>query len=650
MQAFNHWKVAAALLAVTLMPLAAQDRRPQIDVDSYKIQVTIDPKLQSLSATAAINFTSQEESVSTVTFELHNSVNVTKVVDGSGRELRTNRNPQDFTIQVSYPEPLQKGKPATAVFTYSATFSGKEESPIYGIRFASIQNEYGYLLYPARWFPVSGYTADRYTMELKVTLPDGYRAVSSGLEKKDGSATVFQTLQPAFPGSIGIVKGEPVRVPSQGFTSEVWFRGNEAAMAKPIGDEVGRVMTYLTSLFGLAPLSTISVIETDSGAPNGYSAAGMLFLSPSGIGKTPGQRLLANQLTRQWFGYLMSPVTRNHIWISNGMAKYAEVLYQEHVNGPSVLEVEVRDLYVDAMTVTDAPVRQAARFEDYSPEFFALTGSKGAAVLNMLRGVMGDPAFMNFLKSLQDFYANKSISTDDVRKAAEATSGRKLQGFFIQWLESNGAPEFTMEYTVFRTQKGFRVMGKITQDLDTFSMPVDLKIETEGNPEMKKVDVMGTSTEFSVDTFGKPKRVVIDPDDKVLRMSPGMRVSVAIRRGEQFAEISDYNEALKEYQKALEVNRASSLAHYRVGEAFFLQGNYQSAANEFREAIAGDERPSWTVVWSHINLAKIFDVTQQRERAVNEYTQAVRTKDNTQGAQEEAAKYRQKPYERPDRN
>jgi hypothetical protein len=31
---------------------------------------------------------------------------------------------------------------------------------------------------------------------------------------------------------------------------------------------------------------------------------------------------------------------------------------------------------------------------------------------------------------------------------------------------------------------------------------------------------------------------------------------------------------------------------------------------------------------------------------VNEYTQAVRTKDNTQGAQEEAAKYLKSPYER----
>ena len=110
-------------------------------------------------------------------------------------------------------------------------------------------------------------------------------------------------------------------------------------------------------------------------------------------------------------------------------------------------------------------------------------------------------------------------------------------------------------------------------------------------------------------------------------------------------EINDYASALREYQKALEVNRNSSLAHFRIGELFFKQNNYQSAANEFRSAINGDLDPKWTEVWSHIKLGNIFDVTGQRDRAVNEYRQAIRTHDNTGGAQDEAAHYSTKPYE-----
>jgi aminopeptidase N len=405
-------------------------------------------------------------------------------------------------------------------------------------------------------------------------------------------------------------------------------------------------MTYFTSVFGLPPYANLTFVETENGAPNGYAAPGIIFFSPRGIGKRVNAKLLPNQISRQWWEVMISPATRNHLWLTNGLATYSELLYQEHTTGPGALETQVKDLAVEALTVDNVPVIQSARLEDYSPELWALTGSKGAAILHMLRNVIGDQAFMQLLKEYPARFAWKSATTEDFRKVAEDVSKQDLGYFFIQWIESSGAPEFKLEYTIFRTQKGFRVMGKIAQDLDTFRMPVDLKIETEGNPEDKRVEVVGTSSEFVVDTFGKPKNVVIDPNSRVLRYSNAMRVAVAIRRGEQFAELSEFGEALKEYQKALEANRGSSLAHYRIAEVFFLQNNYQSAANEFRESLNGDLEPKWTEVWAHINLGKIFDITGQRERAVNEYNQAVRTRDNTQGAQEEAAKLLKQPYER----
>jgi tetratricopeptide (TPR) repeat protein len=106
------------------------------------------------------------------------------------------------------------------------------------------------------------------------------------------------------------------------------------------------------------------------------------------------------------------------------------------------------------------------------------------------------------------------------------------------------------------------------------------------------------------------------------------------------------SQALTELNKALEVNHNSSLAHYRIADIFFMQRNYQSAANEFRESLNGDGDPRWTEVWSHIMLGKIFDVTGQRERAVNEYREAIQTQDPTSGALDEARRYLEKPYER----
>lgn len=638
------------LASAFLLAAAAQPRRGAIDVDSYRIELDVEPSQQTLSQRAAVTFIPGEDRLQTVAFELHNSLNVIAVTGADGQPLQTNRRFNENLVEIFLPQPLERGKPVTLTFQISGRLGGEEESPVYGIAFAAIKPTHAWLLYPARWFPVSGYTTDRYQMELTVRLPAGFRAVSSGvaLSQDGGQSVAFRSTSPGFYGSLAIVQGEARTVQAEGGTSEIWFRGSNAARAQAWGEETGKVMAFLSGVFGMPPYRNLSIIETGDGAPNGYSAPGLLFISSSAASGKPNQRLLANQIARQWYGGLFSPSSRNHIWITNGMARYAEILYLERLNGAQAVEPEIRDLYVDALTVTDAPVLQAARFEDYSPEFFAVTGSKGAAVYHMLRWVVGEEPFRKFLKAAADRFANRAIATGDVRKLAEEISGENLQGFFIQWLESTDAPEFRLKYTIYRTPKGFRVMGTIAQDLDTFRMPVELRIDTEGNPEFTRVIVVGPSTDFSVDTFGKPKKVVIDPNGRVLRFSRDMRVAVAIRRGEQFAEISQYNDALKEYQKALEVNSISSLAHYRVGEVFFLMGNYQSAANSFREALNGDQEPAWTVVWSHINLGKIFDITQQRERARNEYQQALRTKDNTQGAMEEAAKYLQQPYQRQD--
>ncbi|MBM3736165.1 MAG: peptidase M1 [Acidobacteria bacterium] len=631
--------------------VAAQDKRPRLDVENYQIEAEVDPRAQTLSATVQVQVTALEDTLSAV-FELNNSLSLARVTDGSGKQIPATRTPQDFTVRLNFPEKVEKGKQISLTFAYEGRLLGNpDESPVYGIKFASIQQENAYLLYPARWFPLNEYTADRFAAVLKITVPSGFTVLASGLETKSESSgkTTFEFNNPraSFPGSIAVVKSQAVKSNAGGVTTTMYFRGEGTSVTGAYGEEVGKIMAFLTDFYGTPLLSSLTLVETENGAPNGYSAPGLIFLSPKAIGKAVNSRLLVNQIARQWWQNSVSPVSRNHIWLANGGARFAELLWIEQASGAGAMETELRDIYVEALTVDEPPVIQSARLEDYSPEFTAVTSAKGAAVMGMLRHVIGEEAYKKTVKAFLTENAGKSVSTDVFRKYAETASTQQLQGFFIQWIESQGAPEFKLEYTVYRTQKGFRVMGKIMQDLDTFRMPVDLLVETEGNPERKSVEVVGTASEFVIETFGRPKKVTLDPNYRVLRYNNQVRVAVAIRRGEMFAEISEFNDAIKEYQKALDVNRNSSLAHYRVGEVFFLQRNYQSAANEFRYVFDGDLEPKWTEVWAHINLGKIFDITNQRERAVNEYNQAIRTKDNTQGAQEEAAKYLKTPYQRP---
>jgi len=648
--------LAASVLLVTApWPMAAQERRagPQIDVQDYTIEADISPNTQSLSAKAAVRFVPLVDNLASATFELNNALNIARVVDAQGKQIQASRNQQDSSVRLAFDPPLAKGQPASISFYYDGKLSGQEDSPVEGIRFAAIHPDFAFLLYPARWFPVSGYSTDRFAADMRVSVPMGYAVLGSGIDSHqaagDKNQYEFKFEHPSFPGSIAVVKDQPKRVQAEGVTTSVYFRGPEGDMAEAYGDETSKIMSYFSGVYGPPPYADLTIVETEAGAPNGFAAPGLIFLSPRALTRPVASKLLANEVSRQWWEEMVSATTRNHLWLTNGLAAYSELLWVEHTAGKGAMESQLHDVMVESLTVDTVPMMQSARLEDYSPELWALTGSKGAAVANMLRYLIGDDKFFEVLKDYAQERVWKTASTDDFRAIVEKVAGKNLGYFFLQWIESSGAPEFKLEYTVYRTQKGFRVMGKISQDMDTFRMPVDLKIETEGNPEQQRIEVVGTSSEFSIDTFGKPKNIVIDPDSRVLRYSPPLRVAVAIKRGEQFAELSQFPEALQQYQKALETSRTSSLAHYRIAEVYFLQSNFQPAANEFREALNGDLQPKWTEVWAHINLGKIFDVTGQRDRAVNEYNLAMRTKDDTQSAQEEATKFLKTAYERPRR-
>lgn len=662
--------MAAALPAVLVVACASafgqsssrQQQAPRIDVQGYTGDIHIDPVAQTLAATVKVSFIALDDT-SYVSFELNNALALQKVTDDQDHQIEASRLQQDMSVRLNLPRPIAKGQTGSLTLTYDGKLSGDEESPVFGIKFAAIHPDFTYLMYPARWFPVNDYTTDRFSADFKVTVPMGYKVLGSGVESAESApegvtATRWKFTQASFPGSIAVVRSDSGNtITSNGVSTTLHFRGS-AMMAGPYGEEFARAMAFFTDLYGVPYQRNLVVVETEAGAPNGYAAPGLVFLSPKAIGSSVNLKVVANEVARQWWEDQLSPTTRNHIWIENGMARYSELLYIEHVNGSGAYDTEVHDAYVTALTVENPPIIQSARLEDYSPEFWALTANKGAAVLNMLRSVMGDTNFMKLLITVPQRFAWSSINTDDFHKIAEEIHGSSLNYFFQEWVESSGVPDMSPKFTVLRvqqahvapgeTQPGFRIMGTINQNMELFRMPVNLHIETDGNPEDKEIEVVGTSSEFSVDTFGKPRPdgITIDPKDKLLKFNQNMRVEVAIRKGEQHAEVGEYAEALSEYQKALDIVKNSSLAEYRIGEVYFLQGNWSPAADAFHQALSGDLVPKWTEVWSHIYLGWIFDVSDLRAKAQNEYSQALRTKDNSFNAQEEAQKYIDHPYQR----
>jgi hypothetical protein len=157
---------------------------------------------------------------------------------------------------------------------------------------------------------------------------------------------------------------------------------------------------------------------------------------------------------------------------------------------------------------------------------------------------------------------------------------------------------------------------------------------------------VGTDTQFVVDTFGRPRRISIDPQGLGAQVHPRPAGAHRHPQGPATGGAGRPDRRAGRVPEGPESNSQSSLASYRIGEVLFTQRNYQASVNAYRDALRGDGEPRWTEVWSHIALGKIFDITGQRDRAVNEYRLAVQTNDNTQGAVNEARQWLQKPYKR----
>ena len=649
----------------------AQAPRPVPFVaENYDVAATLDTIRQSLSATAKVDFKALEVS-GNVRVELHPNLEVREVKSADGKTLSFERDRQNpLFVIVTVPTPVAAGGHLSLTFTYAGQLANEENSPVPGVRAAVINHDNAYLLLPARWFPLTDYPSNRYTGIFHLNVPDTFAVAGTGKALAPSPATgknpvdgarivyTFECKNAAPNGTF--VAGNLQLNPQQaeGVSVAVYAPRTASANAADFAASVARSMTVFSDMFGALPDPSVSVIQIPDGTLRDFAGPGVLLLSQRAWDPKSNDRTIARLVASQWWGNQVLPASPGDVWISDGLARYSEALYAEQNAGKEAGLKAVDEFAVGALMFEDAaPIAQSARLAPYSADYRSVVMNKGAMIFHMVRAQMGDVAFKSLLHDFYSKYAGKSAHIDDFaalaqqRVQASAKKGETLpdlRGFFMQWLNSTGIPEFSVEYVVYRTPKGFRIAGKIKQPLDTFRMPVELRIDTEGNPELKTLDVIGSESDFTAETFGRPKPggIRVDPNNLILKASTTLRARAAVARGEELAEQGRYYDAVAQYQRALGIQPNRPLANFRMGEAFFYQKNYQASANAFREALQTVPEPAekWTEVWSHIYLGKIFDLLAQRERAVNEYSKAKQTNDNTGGAQQVAEGFLKKAY------
>lgn len=673
----------AAIAAVFATPAAAQQiKRTPFDVTKYVMDVTLIPDGRKLSASVDVTFAPLEDTRA-VAFELNGSLKIdtiTRVAQAAPLAPIARPTPrvaatkpaspanaitfvQDQTnssdlgphVRIDLGENIAANTPVTLRFKYSGVLDNPAGGPLLNKRLAYIGETQGYLMYAARWFPFHDYAADQATAEITISLPAGLQLVGTSDVPVSAVGGKYRFVQstPGLPGNFAYGKymQRTMRVGEQ----ELQFfakPGSDALIAN-YGEKLGKALEYYTRRFG-EPASgkRLAVAVIDDESLDFYSSRGMLFIAARPFDEN--REFMGDRLQReaayQWWGQTVGLRSFDDAWLSQGLAEYSAFSLRESTLDGAKLDALRREMLEKALTFeqTASILRAPANLDDTSTAYQYIMFAKGALAFKLLRDTLGDAKFDSLLRNFLQQYRGRNAGIDDFEKLTSAAAGTNMRYFFARWVESTGVPEFTSDYLILRTRGGkFVARGTVKQNYDNFRLPVEVQLRSEGDQGLTtvKLDMEDASADFNIESTGKPIAVIVDPNYKLLRISPDLRVSSIARRGIEQFKTGNYVEAQQQFEEALKLDRSNSWIYYHLGLLFLDQRNFDLAIDNFKAALGGNLNPAWLSVWSNIKMGNAYDAKGDRTRAVAAYKRAETLGDNYDNAQEAIKKYQATPYD-----
>ena len=649
------------LFALTPQALAQNEQAAAIDITHYKINGELVPDSHTLKAQAVVTIKAVKPTQSAV-LEMNGSLTISSVKGPDGKTALQfiQDKVSEFNVKINLGQLLNAGSSVTLTIDYAGPLATPEGGPIADTRLAYVGPEGSYLFYASRWFPFHGYAADRATSDISLTVPGNWTVAGhsanpvSPVPTKDGRKTfTFIETQPVLPGSFAAGQFITKTINSGGMQIDLAVLPGSEARLQEFGTEIAQILQFYNGKFGPFLLGSRFVLaEIDDETLDYYAGAGIAFIPHRTLVSDKPLPIdeIAREIAYQWWGQGVGLKSFDDAWLSQGLSEYSSVLYREsqqsaaEFNETLLEKIQLALAFEQEASISRAP----AQLNDQSPAYRSVVFYKGAYVYHMLRTTIGDDKFFNLLKTYYSTYKGQNANIEDFEALADKVSGQKLRGFFGMWIDSTGVPEFKVEYSIIRTKEGkFKVRGTVRQNMDSFRGPVGVALEAEGGRQSKTtLDMRGTSADFDLSSEGKPLEVVVDPENRYLRISDAIRVSVVVRRGIQHFEREEYAEAEEQFRSALKLNPRSSWAWYNIGLLYMEQRNWQKARDAFTESVNSDLEPSWLEVWSYIKRGNAWDAEDNRDRAVAEYNKAKETGGTYNGAQQAAEKYLGQPYKK----
>jgi aminopeptidase N len=224
--------------------------------------------------------------------------------------------------------------------------------------------------------------------------------------------------------------------------------------------------------------------------------------------------LLFHEMSHQWWGDWVTCGEWKDLWLNEGFATYCEALGMEVLYG--------FDSYMGYVTLNIFPAARSANdsYSIYDPDHYwgATVYQKGAAVMHMLRMLLGDSAFFQAWREYGQEHAYGTAVTADWQAKLEQHYGGSLDWFFDAWVYGTRYPRYRVTYTV--GSPGSLTIEQIQPTETLFRMPIDVEIVDAGGDTIRYMvwnDAVRSQTFVDTLTEGIPQWVAVDPNNKILK-------------------------------------------------------------------------------------------------------------------------------------
>jgi puromycin-sensitive aminopeptidase len=185
----------------------------------------------------------------------------------------------------------------------------------------------------------------------------------------------------------------------------------------------------------------------------------------------------AHELTHMWWGDLVTMRWWTDLWLNESFASFVgekatAALNPEWRYWRDFVADNTSAFNLDALASTHPISVEAKSAEEASQRFDAISYTKGAAVLRMIEGYLGEETFREGVRIYLRGHAEANASADDFWRALDEASGQDVTAIANAWIKEPGHP--LVEITARQTEGGLELeLTQVRYFSDSNAKPTD---------------------------------------------------------------------------------------------------------------------------------------------------------------------------------